>query len=256
METSLVVYGHPASQPSRTVFWACLMNDLPFELGSLDAEGANPRGQIPSIVDDGFALAEMAAIVCYLADKHRWHELLPQDLQTRARIQQYLHMHHDLVRLATWKLMAPHVVKPLGFFSPDMGNPLSIAARETLTTAFATDDPLRDGGQVVDTIVGFLEQHYFVDASPFVCNTGAASVADLACYAEIGQLRFAKLFGFEGYPRTRRWLAEMERLPYHDTIHAYNTALGDIATNPNTMERFTAAGEAGLAALRATVLVT
>ena len=116
---SLTIYGHPASQPSRTVFWACLIHDLPFTLGdtggrALSTGGANPRGQVPSIVDDGFAVAEMSAIVCYLADKHGWHDLYPQALKTRTRIQQFLHMHHSLVRLATWKLMAPHVVKPLG----------------------------------------------------------------------------------------------------------------------------------------------
>jgi glutathione S-transferase len=261
MKSSLTVYGHPASQPSRTVFWACLMQDLPFTLGdpggpALSTGGTNPRGQVPSIVDDGFALAEMSAIVCYLADKHGWHDLYPHALQTRARIQQFLHMHHSLVRLATWKLMAPHVLKPLGIFSPTNGNPLSILQREMLILGFAPDDPLADGGQVVHTIVGFLEQSYFNDASPFVCNTGTATVADLACYAEIGQFQFASLFDFDGYPRTQRWLAEMSKVPRHDAIHAYNIALGDIATKPNTMERFGAASEAGFAALRETDLVT
>ena len=260
MTNSLIIYGHPASQPSRTVFWACLMNELPFTLGdtsgSLVGTGEkNPRGQVPSIVDDGFALAEMSASVCYLADKHGWDDLYPRTLQTRARVQQFLHMQHGLVRLATLKLMAPHVVKPLGTLSGGGGNPLSMMQREMLTAAFASDDPLADGGRSVHTIVGFLEKSYFTDESPFVCNTDAVSVADLACYAELGQFRFANLFDFEGYPRTQRWLDQMSTVPYHDTIHAYNVTLGDIATTPNTRERFTAASEAGFAALRETGLV-
>ncbi len=261
MTNSLTIYGHPASQPSRTVFWACLMKGLPFTLG--DTSGnlvgiseTNPRGQVPSIVDDGFALAEMSAIVCYLADKHAWHDLYPRALQTRARIQQFLHMHHSLVRIATFKLMAPHVVKPLGMAPGGGGSPLSGLQREMLTAAFASEDPLADGGKVVHTIVGFLERSYFTDESPFVCNTGAVSVADLACYAELGQFQFANLFDFEGYPRTKRWLDEMSAVPHHDTIHAYNIQLGDIVTTPNTMERFTSASEAGFAALRKTGLVT
>ena len=261
MTNSLTIYGHPASQPSRTVFWVCLMNDLPFTLGGMGGDvvgtgGTNPRGQVPSIVDDGFALAEMSAIVCYLADKHGWDDLYPQSLQTRARIQQFLHMHHGLVRLATLKLMAPHVMKPLGSAPGRGGNPLSILQRETLITAFAAEDPLKDGGQVVHTIVEFLEKSYFSDESPFLCNTDAVSVADLACYAELGQFRFANLFDFGGYPKTQRWLDAMSTLPHHDIIHAYNIQLGDIATTANTIERFTAAAEAGFAALRKTDLVT
>lgn len=259
MTNSLTIYGHPASQPSRTVFWACLLHDLPFTLGStvgpaVNADLTNPRGQVPWIVDDGFALAEMPAIVCYLADKHGWDDVYPKDLQSRALIQQFLHMHHGLVRHATIKLMAPHVMKPLDF--PRGQNPLSMVQGELLATAFASDDPLADGGQVVHTIIDFLERHYFNDAMPFICGTQTFSVADLACYAEIGQLQFANLFDFENYPRTKRWLAAMVEVPQHDTIQAYNLELGDIATSPNTRERFAAASEAGFAALRETGLVT
>ena len=62
MTGELTVYGHPSSQPSRSVFWACLMNELPFTLdvgngGVIESGGTNPRGQIPSISDDGFQLA-------------------------------------------------------------------------------------------------------------------------------------------------------------------------------------------------------
>jgi glutathione S-transferase len=262
MTNSLTVFGHPASQPSRTVYWACLMNNLPFNLGDASGRvtgsgGTNPRGQIPSIVDDGFGLAEAPAIVCYLADKHGWSNLYPPALQIRARIEQFLHMHHSLVRLATLKLMAPHVVKPLGDAIGPIGqNPLSILPQEMLATAFASPDPLTDGGQVAHTISGFLEQSYFNDESPFVCNTEAVSVADLVCYSELGQLRMANLFDFAGYPKIERWLDEMTTVPCHDVIHAYNTALGDIATTPNTIERFSAASEVGFAALRDTGLAT
>ena len=237
--STLTVYGHPASQPSRTVFWACLMNDLPFNLGSgrdgvLGTGGTSPRGQVPSVNDDGFVISEVCAIVAYLADKHDWNGLYPRSLQPRARINQFLHMHHSLVRLATLKLMAPHVVKPLGSGLGGGQNPLSIYQNEMLASAFAADDPLAEGGEVVRTIVGFLEQYYFTDDSPFVCNTDAASLADIVCYSELGQFRFANLFDFDGYPRTRRWLEAMSTVAHHDTIHAYNVELGDIATTPNS----------------------
>ncbi|MEE8041195.1 MAG: hypothetical protein V3T15_00210, partial [Pseudomonadales bacterium] len=68
----------------------CLLHDLPFTLGSTSGTAANadltnPRGQVPWIVDDGFVLAEMPAIVCYLADKHGWNDVYPQHLESRAR---------------------------------------------------------------------------------------------------------------------------------------------------------------------------
>lgn len=262
MTGTLTVYGHPSSQPSRSVFWACLMNELPFTLGVgdggvLESGGTNPRGQIPSISDEGFQLAEACAIVCYLATKHGWEELYPSQLHVRARIDQFLHMHHTLVRYATLRLMAPHVVKPLGAgLGGGDANPLSIFQNDTLASAFATDDPLTDGGEVVHTIVGFLEQAYFNDASPFICSTDAASVADIVCYSELGQFQFANLFDFDDYPRTGRWLDAMSDVSHHDTVHAYNVQLGDLVTTPNTIERFMAASEVGFTALRETGLVT
>jgi glutathione S-transferase len=253
MSTDLTVYGHPASQPSRTVYWTCLLIGLEVQLGKQGrrgvlAMGDNPRGQVPSIDDNGFVLAEMAAIVGYLADKHGWLEGYPVDLQTRAKIHQFLHMHHHLVRLGTYHLMAPHVVRPLNL-PPAGPNPLSFFQTRLIEQTFAEDDPLRSGGDVMKTIVGFLEDAYFTDESPYLCNTQQPTVADLACYAEVGQFRIAHLFDFSPYPRTTRWLDLMAEVPYHDTIHAYNFSLGDIANRPNTMDRFTAATQAGFQAL-------
>ncbi len=255
--SSLIVYGHPASQPSRTVFWSCLLENLQFTLGSesFDTEGKNPRGQVPTIDDGRFVLSEMAAIVCYLADKHGWGDLYPNQLQERARINQFMHMHHSLVRMATLYLMAPHVMKPLGA-TADHQSRFSVLHREVLNSAFATDNPLKEGGEVVKTIVDFLEQHYFIDRVPFVCQTEVASIADLVCYSELGQLRMAHLFDFTPYPRTLRWMDAMTGLPHHDVIHAYNIDLGDLAARPNTIERFQHASEVGFSALRSSGRIT
>jgi len=255
---SLIVYGHPASQPSRTVFWACLIAGLPFEIPLAEdlalKPGANPRGQVPSINDDGFELAEMAAIVWYLNEKHGWQDLFPGSLQQHARVHQYLHMHHSLVRLATLHLMAPHVVKPLGMQTG--GNPLSMQFSDALVRAFAEEDPLQAGGEVVSRIVEFTENNYFTDGSPFVCGTAQASVADLVHYSEIGQLQLANLFDFSRYPKTIRWLEAMLEVPYYHAAQAYNLDLGDIATSPNTAQRFQHASNVGFQTLLDTGLVT
>jgi glutathione S-transferase len=44
----------------------------------------NPRGKVPAIVDDGFALYESNAICEYLEEKHPQNPLLPKDAKARA----------------------------------------------------------------------------------------------------------------------------------------------------------------------------
>src|SRR5882757_2989309 len=44
----------------------------------------NPRGRVPAIVDDGFALYESNAIVEYLEDRYPEKPILPKDAKTRA----------------------------------------------------------------------------------------------------------------------------------------------------------------------------
>lgn len=257
---SLMVYGHPSSQPSRSVYWTCLMKGLPFEL-CVPTDFAhqstpaflrlNPKGQIPTIIDDGFALYEMPAILTYLCEKHNWHDLYPQnvqqDVQARALVQQYLHFHHSSTRLATFKLMAPHVIVAFGATLPP-GN--DILLRESILEARQESDPLSAGQKTIAQVAGMLDSSYFRAGAPFLCGTAVPTIADLACYGELGQLRWAGLFEFTAFPRVAAWLDEMTRLPAHDAVHAYNVALGDIASTPNTMERFSQASTAGIAALQ------
>ena len=258
MNDPLIVFGSPASQPSRTVYWVCLIGGIPFKLGvrdDLDPGESNPRVQVPWIKDDDFILSEMAAIACYLADKHEAYDLYPTDIQARARINQFLHMHHSLVRGATRKLMMPHVVKPLrSSYSFTAMNEVLIA--DSIKVAWEASEPLKSGGKAVHTIARFLEESYFTTDTPYVCHTRLPSLADLICYAELGQLPFANLFTFVDYPLIQRWLEAMTEVPFFETIHAFNITLGDIASSPNSLERMAPALDAGVKALQATGLIT
>ena len=112
----LTVYGVPASQPSRAVYWTCLIKGLAFELRTPELLGAresglgelNPKRQIPTIVQGDFVLYEMPAILTWLCNSNGWVDLYPSDPAARALVDQYLHFHHSTTRLATMKLMAPH----------------------------------------------------------------------------------------------------------------------------------------------------
>ncbi|QIB64969.1 glutathione S-transferase family protein [Kineobactrum salinum] len=272
MNNPLVIYGMPASQPARVIFWACLLKELPFNvITSRDSvfytDDTNPRGQVPAIVDGDFCLAEMAAIVCYLADKHGWSDLYPEDFQVRARIQEFLHRYHSLVRFATYKLMGAFVVRPLGIRDSVanssgaiahhiFNNPYSIMFQDLVKVSYGTDNPLQEGAEAVRAITDFLEKYHFKEGSPYVCNTESVSIADLVCYSELGQLTFANLFDFKDFPKTTRWLQAMSEVPHHEPVHAYNVALGDIVSVPNSLGRFRSANAIGFKALEQTGLVT
>lgn len=249
-DPQLVIYGAPSSQPSRAVYWACLMRGLPFELirtelgqmGSAERiQQANPTGQIPTVEDGDFSLYEMPAILVYLCEKHGWTDWLPKEFEARTRVHQYLHFHHNWTRRLTMELMAPHV---------------TIAFRETMQSlghsevVARLDDPnkLEAGRATATKISDLIERGYFATGAPFRCGD-QPTIADIACYEETAQLRFANLFEFDGFPKIRRWLDSMAELSFHEPAHRYNLELGDIRSTPNTMERFLAASESGFAAL-------
>src|SRR3954470_20955962 len=56
----------------------------PDETKTPDFLKINPRGRVPAIVDDGFALSESNAIVEYLEDRYPERPLLPKDVKERA----------------------------------------------------------------------------------------------------------------------------------------------------------------------------
>ena len=253
MTNDLILYGSPASQPSKAVYWACLSRGLPFTLHADLAElngpalaALNPKRQVPVLIDGEFVLYEMPAMLIYLADRHGWTDLCPTDLETRARINQYLHFHHSTTRLATFKLMAPHVT--IAFGGPGTDG-LDVILRESIRVTMDGADPLSEGRAVLEMVAGLIEQGYFPNESNYVCGTDAPSIADLACYEELAQLTWANLFDFAAYPKISRWLEAMRAVPAHDAVHHYNVVLGDIRSEPNTMARFTAAVEEGLKAL-------
>ncbi len=249
-ESRLVVFAAPASQPSRAVYWTCLMRGLPFELiatelgdmGSAERiRRSNPTAQVPTIEDGDFALYEMPAILAYLAEKHGWDDLFPKDLHDRARVNQYLHFHHNWTRRLTMELMAPHVTIAFRAHLERRGLDALVAR---------LDDPakLETGRAAATRVADLIERGYFPGGGPYLCGD-SPTIADIACYEETAQLRFANLFEFEGFAKIQRWLDAMAELPFHEPAHRYNLSLGDIRSTPNTMERFLAASEGGYAAL-------
>src|SRR5215813_10838125 len=62
---------------------------LSFDKGDTKApafRAVNPRGKVPTIVDDGFALWESGVIMEYLEEKYPQKPLLPKDAKARATV--------------------------------------------------------------------------------------------------------------------------------------------------------------------------
>ncbi len=222
----ITIYGVPNSQPVRAVIWACLMKKLPFELRltsqNRDAKTPdylariNPRGTVPAIDDDGFVLWESHAILVYLAEKHGWSDLWPADIESRARVNQYLHFHHRNTRelVVNWsRTLWPSV---FGVADPDA----AWLRRNTFPGLENNAEVRRQSLAIID---GLLNAHAFLTAD-------TPTLADIAAYEEIGQNqpRYANCEDYGPYPGIRRWLTDMAQLAHHDTVHEIWRLIGDV----------------------------
>jgi glutathione S-transferase len=151
---SLKLYGFPVSQPTRAV---CMLLDdagIPYEnvMVSLPAKqqktkefmAINPTGQVPAIDDDGFFLAEGAAILTYLTESRSLSNVYPADVKQRAKVNYWLHWNHHNTRQSTFKLLRPTVFKkaitPEGRAS--FANTVSILEAHLATSTFLVGNSL------------------------------------------------------------------------------------------------------------------
>ncbi len=222
----LVIYGIPNSQPVRSVIWLCLIKGLPFELRltSQDRDAKNPeflrlinpRGTVPAIEDEGFALWECPAIMIYLCEKHGWNDFWPDEPLHRARVNQYLHFHHRNTRelVVQWsRTLWPRVF--------EVDNPDGDWLRRNTFTG------LRDNARVVERALHIVEG--MLAHSGFLAGGSVPTLADLFAYEELGQnqAQYANCTDYTASPNIRRWFLELERLPHHDIAHAIWTLIGD-----------------------------
>ena len=248
----LKIYGVPNSQPVRAVVWACLIKQLPFEFiltsQNRDAKQdeylsrVNPRGTIPAIEDDGTYLWESHAILIYLCEKHGWSDLWPDDLISRAQVNQYLHFHHRNTRelVIHWsRALWPAVFE---VSKPDDDWYKRNTFPGLMNNAFIVNQTLK----IID---GMLAQQPFLAGS-------TVTIADIAAYEEIGQNqpRYANCLDYSDYLSIQRWLNEMERLPFHAEVHEIWTLLGDVNKLSGGMRTVAKANKVATATIQSAVL--
>ena len=247
----LKIYGVPNSQPVRAVVWTCLMHELPFDFvmtsQNRDAKTpeflatVNPRGTIPAIDDDGTVLWESHAILIYLCEKHGWTDVWPTDLARRARVNQYLHFHHRNTREVVIQWSRAIWPALFGVEDPDE----RWLARNTFPGLQNNAEVVENTLRIVDGMLG---------DTAFLAGP-AATLADISAYEELGQnqAKYANCTDYAPHANIRRWLEDMERLPYHAEAHAIWRLVGDLGRLSGGMPRIAKANKEAARIIREAV---
>jgi glutathione S-transferase len=203
---SLTFYYGSGSPYAWKVWLALEHKAVPYEFRLLSFDGGdtkapaflavNPRGRVPVIVDDGFALWESAAIVEYLEERYAQNPLLPKDPKTRAVAR----------RLAA---------EADSYLAPLMGRLADIALySETPVGAGEID-------KVKSEILAELALWERQMTGPYFL--GALSLADFAIFPHLRLLRrIEDRKPGSGLPNDRlpaklgAWIKQVEGLPYYE----------------------------------------
>lgn len=155
----------------------------------------NPRGKVPTLVDDGLVLWESSAIVEYLEDRYPQQPLLPRGPADRA-LARRLAVEADSYFAESMRPLRPFA------FGREQATPEALAA------------PRQGVLAELDRFEGYLGGREFL--------AGPLTLADFALYPHLRLLlRFDQRIGGLGLegaipPGLRGWLDRIAALPYHD----------------------------------------
>eukprot|EP01120_Amphizonella_sp_Union-15-10_P000835 TRINITY_DN1086_c0_g3_i1.p1 TRINITY_DN1086_c0_g3~~TRINITY_DN1086_c0_g3_i1.p1 ORF type:complete len:224 (+),score=27.92 TRINITY_DN1086_c0_g3_i1:122-793(+) len=202
------LYGDLMSQPTRAVYWFCLLNDIKFQFMPIhitkgeqlksEFKKINPHGKVPAIDDNGFKVNESHTILRYLKQKYsaqdHWY---PSDLNERTKVDEYLDWHHLNTRASAAGLFRLKFLLPmLGKEVPE--NRIKPAQDQLVKTL-----------EEIDTV--------FLSSRPYLCGDNI-SIADLLCFSELKQLDILD-FDFSSFPHVKEWQNKLEKLPHFDQVH-------------------------------------
>lgn len=200
-----LVFYYGSGSPFAWKVWLTLEHKrIPydFRLLSFDREdtrspefrAVSPRGKVPTIVDDGFALWESSAIAEYLEARYPEHPLLPRDLKAQATVR----------RIAA---------EADGYLGPAVNGLFSV----TLYNKGA-DDPAAIA-KAQETLLDELSRIDGSMAGDFLA--GGLSLADFAVYPHariarrVDERQPRNGIGDRFPPRLDAWMKRIEALPYH-----------------------------------------
>ena len=113
----ILIYDHPFSPYAQKCKIALREKNVPYETQMPNAIGtgnqdtpflvANPRGEVPALIDDGFAIFDSSVIVEYIEDKWPTPALRPASPQDRARarmIEEIMDTQYEAIAWATGEI--------------------------------------------------------------------------------------------------------------------------------------------------------
>uniref|UniRef100_A0A8I6A5Y5 glutathione transferase n=1 Tax=Rattus norvegicus TaxID=10116 RepID=A0A8I6A5Y5_RAT len=188
----LELYLDLMSQPCRAVYIFAKKNGIPFQLRTIELlkgqhytdafAQVNPLRKVPALKDGDFVLAERK----YKAPDH-WY---PQDLQTRARVDEYLAWQHTALRSCCSRAMWQKMMFPVF-----LGQPVP---PERLASTLAE----------LDGCLQMLEDK-FLQNKAFLTGPHI-SVADLVAITELMHPVSAGCKIFESRPKLAAWRQRVE----------------------------------------------
>ena len=160
------------------------------ELADAHATGALPLGKLPVLVlENGDAIPESNAILCYLAEGTDW---MPADPVERAHALGWMfgeqNQHEGIIAVRA----ALRVY----------------ASRAHLATPERMADLLERGTALLSVMESRLKDHYWLAGS-------SPSVADISLYGYTHSAQCKGGFDLEPFPSLRAWLARITALPGH-----------------------------------------
>lgn len=197
----LQLYLDLMSQPCRAVYLFAKKNNIDFEfkhVGLFKGEHHSPEykrvnllHKVPALKDGDFTLAESIAILLYLVRKFdtpdHWY---PADLQTRARVDEYLSWQHTTVRPHCSKIFWYKCMAPLILGEEIEPEKMEAALKE------------------LHTILDQLEEKFLQD-KPFIVGN-EISLADLMAIMELMQVIAAGVDIFKDRPKLDAWRERVE----------------------------------------------
>jgi len=187
-------YYFPLSQPSRSVHTLLLENHIKHEVIVIDLQSGkqrddsykkiNPAGQVPAIDDGGFFLGESAAILSYLSNSRKlpdhWY---PADIRARARVDQYLHWHHQHLR--------------------------KIALTWVSTYLFKNEDKKKEALEGAVAALKQVEHWLTASTNGYIAGGTGPSIADVQAYHEILVAIEFKFVNIDEFPHINKWFHKL-----------------------------------------------
>lgn len=161
----------------------------------------NPNGSVPALRDGYLRIGESHTIMRYITARfavpNHWY---PVDPRVRARVDEQLDWHHAHSRKGVPYFFHRYIVAPIFGGKPDRD--AQLIGREAYLHALA-----------------FLNTHQLAKRAFLAADH--ITIADLACYAELGPLQWDDDLGprIGAMPNVARWMKAVREQPWHDAVH-------------------------------------